>query len=123
MGVGPPTYSLTRNLLLPEKLIVKIFGELVTLLQNHFNPTPIEIVEHFNFNSQCRKPREFATEFITELRKNSQNWCHMDTDTKQSVCGVNYKKILLWISQTQPPLKSQSSLRKNRQAKKIAAHS
>lgn len=43
--VGAPTYSLMPNLLSPDKPKNKSFDQLVTLLKNHYDPKPSEIVQ------------------------------------------------------------------------------
>jgi hypothetical protein len=44
--IGSKTYSLLKDLLLPEKHADKNFDEIV---QKHLNPKPLEIAERFRF--------------------------------------------------------------------------
>ena len=47
--IGGKTYALLRDLLTPEKPATKSFQEIVTTLQQHLSPTPLEIAERFRF--------------------------------------------------------------------------
>ena len=47
--IGSKTYSLLKDLLLPEKPADKNFDEIVSTLQKHLNPKPLEIAEWFRF--------------------------------------------------------------------------
>lgn len=60
--VGAQTYTLMRNLLSPDKPGAKSFEELVSLLKNHFNPKPSEIVQRWKFNSRNRRHDESIVE-------------------------------------------------------------
>ncbi|KAI7806716.1 hypothetical protein IRJ41_010699 [Triplophysa rosa] len=92
-GVGAQTYTLMRNLLSPEKPGAKSYEELVSLLKNHFNPKPSEIVQRWKFNSRNRHPDETIVEYVAELRKLAQDCNFGDTLTvmlrDRLVCGVN----------------------------------
>ncbi|XP_041863718.1 uncharacterized protein K02A2.6-like [Melanotaenia boesemani] len=65
--VGAATYSLIRNLLSPEKPKEKTYQQLVTLLKNHFDPKPSEIVQRYKFDSRSRKPDESVMDYVAEL--------------------------------------------------------
>lgn len=91
--VGAQTYSLMRNLLSPIKPGDRTFAQLVTLLKNHFNPKPSEIVQRFKFDSRTRKPTESVAEYVAELRKLAQD-CNYGVTLNQMlrdrlVCGIN----------------------------------
>ena len=66
--IGPSTYALLRNLVSPAKSGEKSFDELVSVLKNHYNPTPPETVQRSHFNSRCRKPCESVVQFVAESR-------------------------------------------------------
>ncbi len=91
--VGAQTYSLMRNLLSPAKPGEKTFEQLVTLLKNHFNPKPSEIVQRFKFDSCMRKPTESVAEYVAELRKLAQDCNYGETLPRmlrdRLVCGIN----------------------------------
>ena len=53
--IGPVTYALLRNLVSPDKPGDKSYVELVSLLQEHYNPTPSETVQRSRFHSRFRK--------------------------------------------------------------------
>lgn len=95
--VGAQTYSLMRNLLSPEKPGDKTFAQLVTLLKNHFNPKPSEIVQRFKFDSRMRRPTESVAEYVAELRKLAQD-CNYGETLPQMLrdrlgCGINDDRI------------------------------
>ncbi len=45
------TYATVRNLVSPAKPGDKSYDQLVTILTDHFNPTPSETVQRFKFHS------------------------------------------------------------------------
>ena len=51
--VGASMHQLIMNLVAPKKLTEKTFGELVTLVQEHYQPSPSVIVQRFNLNLIC----------------------------------------------------------------------
>jgi len=95
--VGAQTYTLMRNLLSPEKPGSKSYEDLVSLLKNHFNPKPSEIVQRWKFNSRNRHLDENIVEYVAELRKLAQD-CNFGDTLKvmlrdRLVCGVNDDSI------------------------------
>ncbi|XP_030580469.1 uncharacterized protein K02A2.6-like [Archocentrus centrarchus] len=95
--VGASTYSLMRNLLSPAKPKDKTFQELVTLMKNHFEPKPSEIVQRYKFDSRNRKPSETVMEYVAELRRLAQD-CNYGNTLQQRlrdriVCGINDDRI------------------------------
>ncbi|XP_039543047.1 uncharacterized protein K02A2.6-like [Pimephales promelas] len=95
--VGPQTYSVMRNILSPTKPSEKTFQQLVTLLKNHFNPQPSEIVQRFRFDSRMKKPTETVTEYVAELRRLAQD-CNYGATLDQMlrdrlVCGIDDDRI------------------------------
>lgn len=95
--VGPQTYSTMRNLLSPIKPSEKTYQELITLLKNHFNPQPSEIVQRFKFDSRTKKPTETVTEYVAELRRLAQD-CNYGTTLDQMlrdrlVCGIEEDRV------------------------------
>lgn len=95
--VGAQTYTLMRNLLSPERPGSKSYEDLVSLLKNHFNPKPSEIVQRWKFNSRNRHFDESIVEYVAELRKLAQDCNFGDTLTvmlrDRLVCGVNDDSI------------------------------
>ena len=72
---GPATYQLIRNLVSPAKPTDKTFAELVSLVQEHQQPTPSFIVQRYHFNTRVQRQGESISEFIAQLRKLSE-YCH-----------------------------------------------
>ena len=52
------TCSLLKDLLLPEKPAENNFDEIVSTLQKHLNPKPLEIAKHFRFHKRNQSGRE-----------------------------------------------------------------
>ncbi len=95
--VGASTYSLMRNLLRPEKPKDKTYPELVSLLKNHFDPKPSEIVQRYKFDSRHRQCNESVMEYVAELRRLAQDCNYGDTLQQmlrdRIVCGINDDRI------------------------------
>ncbi len=95
--VGAQTYTLMRNLLSPDCPRERSYEDLVSLLKAHFNPKPSEIVQRWKFNSRDRGPGKFVAEYVTELRKLTQDCNFGETLTVTSrdrlVCGINEDSI------------------------------
>ena len=66
--IGPATYKLLRSLLSPEKPGDKSYKDLVKKLNEHFNPTPSEIVQRFKFHGRFRNQGESVATYVAELR-------------------------------------------------------
>lgn len=95
--VGPQTYSVMRNLLSPVKPSERTYQQLVTMLRNHFNPQPSEIVQRFKFDSRTKKSTETVTEYVAELRRLAQD-CNYGATLDQMlrdrlVCGIEDDRI------------------------------
>ena len=96
-SIGAECYKLLSNLLSPEKPASKSYSELVSVLKNHYQPKPSEIVERCKFNSRQRKPNESVSVFISELRSLAEN-CNFGTTLNEMlrdrlVCGINDDSI------------------------------
>ena len=66
--IGPNAYKLLRSLVAPEKPGDKSFKDLVKELNEHYNPTPSEIVQRFKFHGRYRKQGESVATYVAELR-------------------------------------------------------
>ena len=95
--IGPSMYALLRNLVSPAKPGEKSFDELMSVLKNHYNPTPSETVQRSRFNSRCRKPGESVAQFVAELRALAEFCNYGDSLEKmirdRVVCGIMNSKI------------------------------
>lgn len=70
--MGGETYDTVSDRLAPVKSQTKSYEEIVQLLENHFNPRPLEILENFRF--KCRKQGdervdESIDDYLITLRK------------------------------------------------------
>ena len=76
----------------PQKSGEKLYEELVSVLADHFNPTPSETVQRFKFHSRFRKPSESVAEYVSELRSLAE-FCNFGTALEDMlrdriVCGI-----------------------------------
>lgn len=95
--VGPATYKLIRNLVSPDKPSSKTYSELKTLMKEHFNPKPSEIVQRYKFDSRSRQSTETVSAYVAELRRLAHD-CNYGTTLEQMlrerlVCGINDNRI------------------------------
>ena len=67
--IGGKTYTLLRDLLAPEKPATKSFQQIVTTLQEHLSPKPLEIAERVRFYKKNQHEGESILSYVAELRK------------------------------------------------------
>ena len=65
---GAKTYHTIRDLVAPSKPTDLEYDEVVTKVQEHYNPTPVVIVQRYKFNSRLRQPEESVATFVAALR-------------------------------------------------------
>ena len=65
---GTKTYHIIRDLVGPSKPTNLEYDEIVTKVQEHYNPTPVVIVQRYKFNSRLRQPEESVATFVAALR-------------------------------------------------------
>lgn len=95
--VRPQTYSVMQNLLSPTKPNKKTCQQLVTMIKNHFNPQPSEMVQRFKFDLRMKKLTETVTEYEAELHHLAQD-CNYGTTLDQMlkdwfVCAIDDNRI------------------------------
>ena len=56
--IGPATFKLLTNLVVPEEPGDKTYKELIEELKKHHNPAPSEVIQRLQFYSRDRKPEE-----------------------------------------------------------------
>ena len=91
--IGPATYQLLSSLVAPDKPGDKDYKTLVKILQDHYNPKPLEIVQRYKFHTRSRQPSETMAKFVAALRSIAQ-YCNFgdslnDLLRDRLVCGVN----------------------------------
>ena len=69
----------------------------MTLLTEHYNPAPLEIVEQYKFHMRMKYEGEAVSTFMAELRSLAQ-YCKFgaslnDLLRDQIVCGINDENI------------------------------
>lgn len=67
------TYGLLQSLIAPDKPREKSFEHITDLLQQHFSPKPLIIVECFRFHQQNQEESESVTQYVAECLEDFQN--------------------------------------------------
>uniref|UniRef100_A0A182PUQ5 CCHC-type domain-containing protein n=1 Tax=Anopheles epiroticus TaxID=199890 RepID=A0A182PUQ5_9DIPT len=71
--MGSTTYDVLCNKLKNANPQTKSFTEIVSILQEHFNPNPLEILENFKFASRKQRENESLCEYLMDLEKLAQS--------------------------------------------------
>ena len=103
-SVGGKTYDLLRNLEAPAQPKDKSLANVITVLQEHFDPKPATIAERYKFHRRDQLPSESVADYVAELRCLSTN-CEFEGHLNDAlrdrlVCGLrseNTQKRLLAI--------------------------
>ena len=66
--IGASTYKLLKNLVAPGKPATKKLGELIEVLQHHFQPKLITIAERFKFHQRNQADGESVMNYMAKLR-------------------------------------------------------
>lgn len=95
--MGGPTYDVLCNKLKSAEPHTKTYDEIVTLLKEHFSPTPLEILENFKFASRKQLEHESLQDYMLDLEKLAQT-CnfgdHLDKALRnQFVFGIRNRVI------------------------------
>ena len=95
--IGGKTYTLPRDLLAPEKPASKSFQQIVTTLQEHLSPKPLEIAERFRFYKRNQHEGESILFYVAELR-NLATHCNFGGNLNEAlrdrlVCGLRNMQI------------------------------
>ena len=92
--IGGKTYVL---LLAPDKPKDKTFEELSEVLQKHFEPKPVVIVQRFHFHRRNQAPGESVADYVAELRRLATH-CKFDGYLEEAlrdrlVCGLRSEGV------------------------------
>ena len=95
--IGSKTYALLRDLLTPEKPATKSFQEIVTTLQQHLSPKPLEIAERFRFYKRNQHEGETVLTYVADLKKLAAH-CNFGANLNEAlrdrlVCGLRNVQI------------------------------
>ncbi|XP_058064914.1 uncharacterized protein LOC131214591, partial [Anopheles bellator] len=66
--IGSENYDIVADKLAPVKPHAKTYAEIVKLLQEHFTPKPLEILENFRFKC-CKQGEESIDDYLLLLKK------------------------------------------------------
>ena len=78
-NIGVKTYGLLRSLTAPRAPKEKTLAELTTLLQSHYEPTPIVIAERYRFHRRDQTAEESVADYVAELRRQAMHCKFEDT--------------------------------------------
>ena len=100
--IGSKTYTLLRDLLTPDKPATKSFQEIVTTLQQHLSPKPLEIAERFRFYKRNQSEGETVLTYMADLKKLAAH-CNFGGNLNEALrdklvcglCNVQIQKRLL----------------------------
>jgi len=95
--IGGKTYALLSSLLAPDKPKDKTFEELSEVLQKHFEPKPVVIVQRFHFHRRNQAPGESVADYVAELRRLATH-CKFDGYLEEAlrdrlVCGLRSEGV------------------------------
>ena len=95
--MGSKTYTLLRDLLTPDKPATKSFQEIVTTLQQHLSPKPLEIAERFRFYKRIQREGETVLTYVADLKKLATH-CNFGANLNEAlrdklVCGLRNVQI------------------------------
>ena len=90
--IGASTYKLLENLVPPGKPATKKLGELIEVLQHHFQPKVITIAERFKFHQRNQADGESVMDYMAKLRHLAST-CNFEQFLDQAlrdrlVCGL-----------------------------------
>lgn len=95
--MGQETYDVLCDKMSPAEPTSKSYAQIVCLLDQHFDPQPLEIVENYRFHLRKQQDGESIDEFLTALRRLSMNCkfgTYLDTAIRnQLVFGLRSQKI------------------------------
>ncbi|XP_068697605.1 uncharacterized protein [Montipora foliosa] len=95
--VGAEVYSTVSNLLAPVKPKDTPFTEIVSTLEKHYNPKPLEIAQSFHFSTRNQKLGESIGDYVLALKKLAIH-CNYGEFLDRAlgdrlVCGLSNPKI------------------------------
>ena len=95
--IGGKTYALLRNHVASDLPQDKTLPDIIAALQNHFEPKPLVIAQHFHYHRRNQLPNKSVAEYIAKLRRLSTH-CDFgeylnDTLRDQLVCGLRNESI------------------------------
>ena len=95
--VGPATFKLLTNLVVPDTPGKKTYEELIAVLKTHHNPEPSEVIQRLQFYARDRKPGESVSMYVAELRSLAV-YCNFGTTLDKMlrdrlVGGINDSRV------------------------------
>ncbi|XP_071963879.1 uncharacterized protein [Antedon mediterranea] len=95
--IGPKTYGLLKNLVVPDLPSTKTFPELVDSLERHLSPKPLVIAERFRFHKREQHEGETIQAYLADLRRLTKH-CEFGAQLNDAlrdrlVCGIRSGSI------------------------------
>ncbi|KAL2095791.1 hypothetical protein ACEWY4_007939 [Coilia grayii] len=94
---GPVVYGVLRDLIAPSEPADMSFNDLVTKLQDHYDPKSNVIVERFKFQSCARNCEESVNSFVARLKHQAARCAFAGTLEErlrdQLVWGINMEQL------------------------------
>ena len=95
--ISSKTYTLLRDLLTPDKPATKSFQEIVTTLQQHLSPKPLQLAERFRFYKRTQREGETVLTYVADVKKLATH-CNFGANLNEVlrdklVCGLRNVQI------------------------------
>ncbi|GFR95808.1 hypothetical protein ElyMa_000953100 [Elysia marginata] len=68
-SIGGKPYNILRSLTAPDLPSSKTYANLCQILQSHYCPKPLEIVERFKFHTRSQETGENIADFIEAIKR------------------------------------------------------
>lgn len=72
--IGCKTYGLLHSLIALDKPGGKSYTTITAVLQQHFSPKPLVIVEHFRFHKRNHEEGETVAQYVAVLKRLSEHY-------------------------------------------------
>ncbi|XP_043478167.1 uncharacterized protein K02A2.6-like [Leptopilina heterotoma] len=82
--LGGEGYAILRNLCAPDLPSSKTFTELATIMKDHMEPTPNEILERYKFRQCVQRETQEVKAFVEEIKKAS-TYCNFGANLQDSM--------------------------------------
>lgn len=102
--IGASTFDTLCDLLSPDEPNKRAYDEIKKILQDHFDPEPLEIAEYYKFHHRKQEDGEHSREYMAVLRKMAATCnfgCFLETALRnQFTCGLRDDRIREKIMET-----------------------
>ena len=92
---GAPTFQLLRSLVQPKELSAVTYTELLAVLESHYDPAPLTIVQLYRFQTRNRQPGESVATFVAELKAIGR-YCKFRNSLNEMILATLVNSCLSW---------------------------